>query len=179
MLPSACSNATIFKENRTSYTPTGTFCKQIWREMRAMQRSVKTCGNSQWHKSDNPMRTYLGSRSGRALRLNSKAAWQCMERWPGSLRPTKPTSIVQAMPTWLCTIMFRFVFLWQGCTGNGTERIFDRFFGTERIFGTGTDYFKERNGIDRNGFFDGMERNGFSGPNFLEKYENIRSYQII
>ena len=57
----------------------------------------------------------------------------------------------------------------QGCTGNGTERILADFLGTTRIFRTGTDYFKERNGMDRNGFFDGMERNGFSETDFLAK----------
>ena len=64
----------------------------------------------------------------------------------------------------------------QGCTKNGTERIFIDFFGTERfgteriIFRNGTERFQseriifrngtERNRMERNGLFFGPERNG-------------------
>ena len=59
----------------------------------------------------------------------------------------------------------------QGCTGNGTERIFignygPERFGTERMMfrngteGSGTERISFRNGTERNGFLFWTERNG-------------------
>ena len=47
----------------------------------------------------------------------------------------------------------------QGCTRNGTEHILHIFGCTDRFPRTGTDYLKEMNGMDRNGFPNGTERN--------------------
>ena len=65
---------------------------------------------------------------------------------------------------------------WQGCTGNGTERIFignygPERFGTERMMfrngteGSGTERISFWNGTERNGFLFWTERNGTQPPN--------------